>query len=307
MKEHVEQYWHSPLAQRTDISLPYIVYDVYKENGTYGHTSFTITLKGSKSLLPRPRPISFQVVCISPPSTQSSTPLSTAPDKRYSIKIFRDMYETGPKCCPVIEGLGGADCSQTQLQMDGEGDKNCCTLLCEISFHLPTWQEVGCHLGMEELDIDAIKEEYGKADFYVQAFELLTSWVSSSECIPYLGTLIKALHSSSYTIMLSDWSISYNAIVPRNMDKKLMLKLAKLIRCHWKFVARFLGMRKEEIDSIDLSTHTLCDKAYEMLWEWQRHCPLGPEDAYLKLFSSVHCVSEHINKPYLKAAVKSLE
>ena len=281
------------------------MYDVYRTPATARQIHLTITLNGSKSLLNNPHapPISFQVTC-DPPPTQPVQPNNPTFSK---VKVFREMYKSASKCCPVLESLSGGDCSQTLLRLNEEGDNNCRTLLCEISFHLFRWQAVGVTLGMEQLDVDAIKEEHEGKDFYIPAFKLLTDWVSRSDSAPNLETLIEGLRCCGYVVRMMDWSTSYNTIVPRSMNRNLMLKVAERIQCHWRFVGRLLGMLEVDIDCIAQSPSSLWDQADTMLCRWQKQSPLAPEDAYVELFKSVHCVSEHISKPYLKAAVKLLE
>ena len=257
-----------------------------------------IELKGSKSLLDHSHPIGFRVSCTCDPEP---TPQSGA--RQRSIKIIREMYDPDPKCCQVVEGLSGGDCSQILLQMS---DRNCCTLLCEISFHLFDWKEVGRHL---KIDIDLIQHQHVGEDFYVPAFELLSHWLSSADPTPNLQTLVDALRSCGFVLRLSGWTTSYNTIIPRELDSKARMKLAKQIIRHWKFAACLLGMSEGDIHAISSSPLYFGDsweQAYQMLLKWQKCCD-SPREAYLTLFKSIHCLSDHIHKTDLKDAVKFME
>lgn len=299
MKEDVEEFWHSPPDRRSDLSSPYIIYDVHKDDVTSRRTDFTITLKGSKTLLERA--VSFQVPCVSEPPIP--------PQQSIEIKITREMYKSDPCYCPILEGLSGTDDDRSRifLRMD---DINCCTFLCEISFHLYRWEALGLCLGLEKKDIDTINQEQQGLKVFVKAFEMLAKWLASSEYIPTLGTLINGLHSTGFEILpLLLWTTSYNSVIPKTMDPIFISHLAKRISCHWKFVARLLGVSETSIHgAVQCNQSNLDEQACMMLNEWKRHCPLGNREAYLELFNSVHCVCEHLpTDTYFKNALSYLE
>ena len=208
----------------------------------------------------------------------------------------------------MVEVLEGGDYSQVPLQRD---DLNCCTLLCEISFHLARWEELARdHLGLDEIDIGIIKQECHGFDFYVLAFEMLAKWLSSTGRAANLGTLIQGLRSVGYEMRLSSLSsfCSNSAVIPGSIEQRFMLKVARNLSLHWKFVARLLGMSEVDIGSISRSGEGLQGQAVLMLEKWRKHSPLPPDSAYLQLFRSVQCLSEHfLHKEYLKTALFILE
>ena len=135
VKKHVERYWRLTRKQRKSAYPPYIIYTVTKEGIPIGDTSFSISLSGSQSLLRKCEAIAFNVPCHLEPNPPLPQPRT--------IRIIRDMYTENSA---IVEGLSGRlDCSMIRLDI---GDSDTCTLLCEISFHLHSWGNLGQYLGM---------------------------------------------------------------------------------------------------------------------------------------------------------------
>lgn len=253
--------------------LPFIMYEVSKDNITASRQHCTIKLNGSKSLLEH-EPVSFQVPLQCEPQPQPNT-----------IKIIREMYKPGSDFAPIVEGLSGncGDCSEILLHV---GDVNCCTLLCEISFHLYRWEDLGRNLRMKEQDIQVIKRQY-QSRLFESAFQMLIKWATRT---PSLGMLIEGLRSIGTTLELSSWSVTCT-IRQKTMDEVFFAKLVKSIPiCHWEFVARLLGESESAI-----SGRSECDvyeQAYQMLWQWKRQ-HIECIETYTELVKAVHCVKQH--------------
>ena len=278
-KDDVEEYWHLPREGRVSDASPFIVYTATKadrvENTNY---TFSITLEGTQSNT------YFNVPCLS-----KEWPLLP---KQNSIKIIKEMYSDR---CLIIEGLlGHSDCSDVSLDMR---DVDCCTLFCEISFHLCWWEKLGRSLQMKELDIDEIRH-YKYPHFFESAFQLLKKWfITSVKC--QLKTLIDGLNLIGLTINVSTWSASYNIAPSHLSEPQFMRDIAPRIRCHWKFVARLLGLSETDIDDIVQEyQNNLHLQAYEMLKEWNKRRTDSNDG---KLFDSLHCVNEHIYIKELQA------
>ncbi len=279
----MEEYWNATEEARHNLQMPVRRFEVtHREK--YSDSTFLIELQGSKSL----EPIMFKVPCRSPIFSQQPS--------RYSIKIISEMYEG-----PMMAGLKGeSDRSNIILMMD---DINCCVLLCEVSFHLFRWKDLGVELAMRSIDLDeldAMNMQYSE-----KAFQMLAKWLSS-KYPQNLKTLIDGLNSVSYSLDVSDWTTSYNS-KPKTMDRKFMINLADYIKCHWKFVARILGESESTIIAVvKRDEYNLYEQAYNMLYQWERHCALPEKEAYVRLFKSVHCIHEHFPVPdYLRTALST--
>ncbi len=295
-RRSVESYWHMSLEQRKSAKkfAPYKIFTIKRSSGSAGCTSFTITLNGSKSRLEIAEPISFLVLCKSPilqPPTSH---------KRFSIKFVQAMYTSDS---PVLEGLTGhKNPSLVSMRMD---NVHCCILLCEISFHLFLWKELGEYLGLEEDCIESLKYQYGNVK-YVPAFEMLKQWVSDSS--PDLGMLIEKLNTLGYSLDLSQWTTSYDTVRPKPMDRNFLIKLAQKIKYYWMFIARILGEPEGFIDTIISDyKNNIYEQAYQMLWQWKRHCAFQEGETYLRLFNSIHCMYEHTRVDSLNTALSWLE
>lgn len=272
---------------------PYQIFTVTKEgSGSSQCTSFTVMLNGSKSRLERSEPISFSIT-FEPPVLR---PL-TSP-KQYPIKLIRGMYAGDSE---VLEGIiGDKNPSLVLIKMD---DVDCCILLCEISFHLFLWKDLGEHLGLNEY-VEFLRGQYGNLK-YVPAFEMLKEWVKSC---PNLGTLIEGLKTVNFFLDLSSWTTSYHTVRPKTLDANFMHQLAMIVQYQWKFIARILGKSEGFIDTMvsDYPNNSY-EQAYQMLHQWKRQSPLQEREAYLRLFDSIHLVFEHNQVPSLKAALALLE
>lgn len=257
---------------------PFIVYTATKDRLENTDCTFSITLEGAQSNT------YFNVPCLS-----KEWPLLP---KQNSIKIIKEMYSN---CCPIIEGLSGrCDCSDILLDMR---DVDCCTLFCEISFHLCRWEKLGRYLEMKELDIDEIKHNR-YPNLFESAFQLLAKWWLNRTVLS-LKTLIDGLNSIDLTINVSTWTASYNT-APKSISKRFyMLDIAPRITCHWKFVARLLGLSETDINTIvQHDRDSLQSQACEVFKEWTKRT--GINDG--RLFDSLHCVNEHVNIKELQAA-----
>lgn len=298
LQEHVQQYWlMSPVERQENRRfLPCIKYDVYKSNSS--STQYcTIELKGSISSQPQ-MPVSFRValICEPPPPPLLLAP-PTAP-RLNTIKIIRELYRTSSNCMPILEALSGScDCSDISLCTS---DVNCCTLLCEISFCLDQWEDLGRKLGMEEQDIQVIKRQYQWESLFESAYQMLTRWIVSS--VPCLEMLVKGLHSINIALEISSFPMT--CFEPRPMSEVFVTNLAKNILCYWKFIARLLGESETDIcQAVRRSDHDVHEQAYQMLWKWNRQ-QIGDMDTFEELTRAIHCVKQHTRDGTLDGAVE---
>ena len=251
-------------------------------------STFLITLHGSKSL----EVVKFKIPCRS-----EQLPISSQqPTTRYFIKIISEMYDSD---CSVWKGLKGK--CDVELVKD---DMYCCVLICEISFHLVRWKEVGLQLAMRNIDLDVIDAK--NLEYYEKAFEMLLKWLRSCNTLPNLRMLIKGLNSVGYSLdESSHWTTSYNTVTPKTMDATFMMHVADYIQRHWKFVACILGEERYIMDVVKHDSDNSHEQAYYMLLQWGRHCPLD-EKAYMRLYNSIHCIHEHLPLlDYLKVALST--
>lgn len=293
-KKEVEDYWHSSHKRRKWADTPCVVFTASNERQTQEYTHFSISLRGSQSQMEH-KSIVFEVppFHLQPhPSFQQPHPPPHPPlhPQLEPIKIICNMYEPGS---PIIEALFGRhDCSVTILSMD---DVNCCTLLCEISFHLWQWEALGHHLGLEAHDIEKVKCQHSTY-FFEYSFRMLATWLSGNpNC--NLQQLINGLHSIRQSLQVVKWTSLYS--LPKHMKDIFVLKLANLIQCHWKFVARLLGLSIEIDAIVQRDLNNLSEQAVQMIHKW---VSCGGSSA--KLFDSVHCIHEHVHYNALENALK---
>jgi len=260
-------------------------------------TDFILTLNGAQSLMGTNNPVQFKVSC------WSQSPRTPPTSQQKTIKIIRDMY---PRDSPIIEALlSDVDCSHILLCTD---DRYSWTLLCEISFHLYDWEALATPLGLDEDDIYRIKLENSESKFFVKAFELLSTWLKTSECSPTLKLLKNALQSIGLSFFVTSWNSTYGDIVPKRMDNVFVAKIGKFICCYWKFIGHLLGLPKIVIEQAKTyARDNLCEQACIMMNEWMKCFPGDERGAYFELFDSIHCVCEHVHIRTLKAALSYLE
>lgn len=310
-------YWYLPQEERSEAYIPKQEFVITRipGHGALEQTSLTIKLKGSNSLVRR-EPILFNIFCsFQPPQPPPPTqPMQPPPPKKIAttqkqkqphknkIKIIREMYSHNSRFAPILEGSANSiNSSNILLHMD---DRNCCTLLCEISFHLYHWEKLGQHLNMDETYIESLKMRHCQHRFQFRpAFEMLVEWVSKYDSMgpPNLWTLVCALGNIGYTLVPSTWSTNYAGVTPGVINEKFVAVLAPLIQYHWEFVGRLLGETETDIDSARIYNQHNCgwtDQACSMLSGWRRH-----SGDYWKLFDSIHCLHEHLNNEHLKNAL----
>ena len=257
--------------------LPSIKLNIHKEEETSLPAQFSITLSGSIPLL------SFSFVC---------EPSPRQPRKKAgSIRIFSEMYQEE---CSIIKALSsGEDCSRILLSWD---DVNCHTLFCEISFHLYKWIELTRFLEVDNLDIQALEYQYKNSPYYTEgAYKALEKWtISKQPC--HLNTLIDGLYSIGINLEVTPWTLqNRGSETVKVVDEKLCAELAGKIKCHWKQVARLLGLSERDIQGveIDYERENVQEKTCKMLLEWKKHSSLRDSDCHFRLHNSIRCVQEH--------------
>lgn len=285
----MEDYWVATKEARCNLQMPLQIFEVTRQVECSDATFF-ILLYGST------QPIKFKIHCRS----QQCPIASQLPSLKHTIKIITDMYQDD---CFLMEGLNGKyDCSKIDLNLS---DRKICILLCEISFNLFRWKELGLKLAISLLELDKIEAMNGQ--YFEKAFEMLATWLLKSEKLPNLKMLVDGLRSVGYSFDLSHWTTSYGTVTHKTMDSIFMSHVAKHIQCHWKFVARLLGEPEYFIDALQNDYKDLYNQAFAMLYQWKRRCDVPDESkVYLALFDSVHCIHEHMPmKKYLKTVLST--
>ncbi len=98
---------------------------------------------------------------------------------------------------------------------------NCCTLLCEISFHLCEWKKLACFFNMEENDIMELEYDYKKHHTrHETALKMLEKWILKKKMFnppPNLGQLRDGLNSIGITLVVSPWKVHYNTDESRGL------------------------------------------------------------------------------------------
>lgn len=295
VKKQVERYWHSTRKQRRSALPPYIVYAANKEGHPIGFTGFSISLNGSQSL-GKHESIAFEVPCHMEPHPPLPEP--------NTIKIIREMYT---KDSPIVEALSGnRDCS-----LDS-GDANSLTLLCEISFHLYRWENLGQHLGMAAQDVEVIKCNYERSTYFHEpAFQLLAKWLKSTKT-PTLKKIKDSLLCIQFRLQLSTWTTSYHSIT-RSIHDIHIPYLANHIQRHWRSIARLLGESEANIDAAiqHERDYTILEQACYMIEQWKTRVIDDGSCHYtaaqlttMDIFNGLHCLNEHIYDESLENALK---
>lgn len=213
------------------------------------------------------------------------------------------MYRTSTGYSPIVKALSGELNSSTiMLRLD---DIYCSILVCEISFHLHRWKELGQHLGMakEEVDVVSCNNEQSTY-FHEPAFQLLATWLQQSTEPPTLERLVNGLGLIGIKLQLSTWTNSFYSIT-RSLNTILTLHLAERIQRHWKFIARLLGESETSIHATIKYEEgsTVLAQASHMVEQLKKRTVDGlPQTEELrqtalttqKVFTSLHCVSEHL-------------
>ena len=291
-RESVEQYWlMSPEErQRNRLFLPCIKYEVSKNNATSTQRCI-IELKGSISSLAH-KPVSFQVALWCEPQNRPAPELNT-------IKIIREMYRTSSILEALSENCGCSDILLCTTDVD------CCTLVCEISFCLDRWEDLGRNLRMREQDIRVIKCQYQWRSLFEAAYQMLTKWIVRS--IPNLGMLIEGLRSINTTLEVSSVPVTWSsAIKLKPMNEVFVKNLAQTILCNWKFIARLLGESETDIcQAVGRSEHDIHEQAYQMLWKWKRQ-RIENMETFEELARAIHCMRQHTHDMTLDEAVELL-
>ena len=295
VKKHVERYWCLSHEQRKLAKPPYIIYTVTKK-GVPIDTIFSISLSGSQSLRKR-EAIAFNVPCHLEPNPPLLQPRT--------IRIIRDMYTENSA---IIEGLSGRlDCSTIMLAIR---DSDTCILLCEISFHLHSWRNLGQHLGMEVHDVEVVKCTYENSTYFREpAYQLLRKWLESAE-MPTLQKLVDGLLSVQLHLQLTTWNTLYNGI-SRRMEDIRTEYLGFHIQRHWKSISRLLG--ESEATIVDAVQHekglSFADPACYIIDQWKKRVIDDGPSSYaaqlrtMDVFNGLHCVHEHLREDCLKNAI----
>lgn len=285
-RKFIEDYWGATPTARMNIPLPVRRFEVARKTEC-SDTTFFLTLHGT---------IAGEILKFKVPCRSEQLPISKNPPllQKYCIKIISEMYDND---CSIMKGLKGEhDRSGVYLVKD---DVHCIILLCEISFHLFHWKDVGLQLAMRKVDLDVIEAK--NIEFFEKALEMLMKWLTV-KTQPNLQTLIQVLNSFSYSLQVSSYWTTSCTVRPKTMDTHFLINVADYIQRHWKFVAYILGEERYIMDAEREGRDSYHEQACKMLINWRKH--YDQENAYIKLFNSIHCVYEHLPlADYLKTAL----
>lgn len=241
--------------------------------------NFTITFNGSTTVVQRP--VSFYFVC----ELHMNRPLPVRPN---IIQIISDLYDADS---PICDGLirGNAEC---KLRQD---DYECRILLCEISFHLPKWARLAYALNVDQSDIESLQFRYQNYSFaYEAAYEMFITWLKRSYHTPTLASLVEALGSLGISLHMTTWKVRYDIAHLEDLTVSDVnnLDLSRNIKCHWKCVARLLGVNEDQVIEIEQNNEreTIHEKAFQMLMQWRQNSGLTQT---VQLFKALHCMREH--------------
>lgn len=211
----------------------------------------------------------------------------------------------------IIEGLSGRlDCSKVRLNIE---DSDTCTLLCEISFHLHLWKNLGQHLGMTAEEVEVVICTYENSTYFREpAYQLLKKWLESdwvkSKEMPTLQKMVDSLLCIDLQLQLSTWNTLYSEIT-RRMENLDTPQLAYHIQRHWRSLSRLLGFEATIDTVVQHEGSTLVGQACYMIEQWKKRIiDDGPlrytgQLRTMDVFNALHCVHEHLYDNSLKNAI----
>ena len=262
-RRYVEEYWSATRETRYTLQMPAQKFEITQYETECSDVDFFIELRGSEPF------IEFIIPC-------RSQQLYQQPPTNYFINITTEMYPSGSALLAGIKGEH--DGSSVKVEMD---NVDCRTLITEISFRFFRWKEMGVTLGMSSTDLDSI--DAMSLFYFDKAFQMLATWLITAYPVT-LKTLLEALQSVDFSLVCSHWTTSYPTVKPKAMTNKFFSKLAAYIESDWKYVARFLGETESSIYAALGRSICAREQAYQMLYEWERHCVLREKEAYCRLF-----------------------